>query len=123
MRRGWPVALDSNIFVLAKLDARVPPTDIKVTTWSNVFGAGGSVSLDANMPDGKRVQLASISVDRDGPVKAERDHLRTLLGNWQSDDLAADWAALLKDAKAKVRDYYAEQVAEYGLAISEDVQP
>lgn len=122
-RRDWPAAIDPNQFTFAKLDATIAPTEVKITTWSNVFGSGGRVTADAIMPDGKRIELAAISVDRNGPVTAEREHLQRLVDDWCSDDLGAAWANAIADATKKVRDYYSERAAEYGLTLSEGVTP
>lgn len=115
--RDWPseISVETvNQFTLAKRSADETPTEYRITTWSNVFGVGGSVTLEAVMPESSNLTLASISVKRSGPVREERDHLQSLLDSWDQ-----DWAALVRSAKSQVRDYYAEQAAGYGLKLVE----
>lgn len=116
-KHQWPTKIDLeslNKFTLAKFDPAVSPSEYVVTTWSNLFGEGGSITADAVMPDGKRVTLAQISVDRGGVVRAERDHLQTLIDEWDQ-----DWSALVRAARSEVRHYYAAQMDEYGMKLAE----
>lgn len=100
-----------NKFTLAdlNLDAFDYPTPV-VKTWSSVFKSGGSVALEAEV-DGRRLVLAEISVDHDGPVTRERAALNELRDEF-IDDLHGNWDRLVTDALKSVVDYHARQAAE-----------
>ncbi|MCW2287004.1 hypothetical protein EDF60_1655 [Leucobacter luti] len=110
--KDWPTQIGGNMFSLAKLDPEVPPAKLKVVTWSNVFGSGGSVAIEAYDRTNSRFNsdLASIRVDG-GSVAAEREHLQVLADEF-GEDLARNWRALIEDARAKVTNYYTRQAEE-----------
>lgn len=121
MARGdWPTEIRGNMFTLAKLDPSVQPDEFKVTTWSNLFGSGGSVSIDARI-DGRRIDLATIHLKTNGSVVRQRAHLQGLLDDWLATPDA--WTDLVKRAKSDVRDYYRKQIDEAGISLAELEEP
>lgn len=111
--KDWPTEIGGNMFSLAKLNPEVPPAKLQVVTWSNVFGSGGSVAIEAYDETNRRLNsdLASIHVDG-GSVAAEREHLQVLADKF-SEDLASNWRALIEEARAKVTNYYTRQAEEH----------
>ncbi len=112
--RDWPKVIGGNEFTLAKLNPDEPPAEMKVVTWSNVFGKGGRVAIEGYRPDKERYNsdFGSISIERDGSVQEEREHLQDLLDDFLV-DLEFNWRALIESARASVASFYAKQAAEY----------
>lgn len=112
--RDWPNSIGGNQFMLAKLDPATPPAEMRVVTWSNVFGDGGNVTIEGY--DGNKSRFSSgfgsIHVEHDGSVLTEREHLQDLLDEFLT-DLAENWRALIESARATSAAYYAKQAAEY----------
>lgn len=108
----WPTKVGGNDFALAKLDPETP-FQLKVTTWSNLFGDGGSVKIDGYDADGKRhyMDFGSIRIERNGSVKAEREHLQGLVDDFDA-DLANNWRDLIDGARARVTEHYAKELSE-----------
>lgn len=100
-----------NQFILAdlNLDAFDYPTPV-VKTWSSMFRSGGSVALEVEVA-GRRIVLAEIAVDRDGPVTYERAALNELRDEF-IEDLHGNWDRLITDALKSVIEYRAKQAAE-----------
>jgi hypothetical protein len=122
---AWPYTLtDGNQFTLAKLDPDTAP-DIQVKTWSNVFGGGGTVSVDASVPrtlkNGTsytdRITLASIIIEEDGSVREERAHLQDLVDDW-NEDAAGNWRSLIEASRAKVLAYTQKQAEDASAALA-----
>jgi len=111
-RNAWPTDLTSgNMFTLAKCDPAADP-DVTVITWANVFAEGGSIDADvkvtASRDDGSTytsyVSLASIHIDSNRRVAAERTHLQGLVDEW-NENRADNWRALVDQSRDKVRAY------------------
>lgn len=111
----WPTKLEGNQFQIAYLDPASAP-EFKVTTWSNVFGKGGHVGVDAKV-DGRWISLAKIEV-RDRGVTDEREHLQDLLDEW-NEEAAENWRRLVLEARATLRDYFERQTREYAEKLAE----
>jgi hypothetical protein len=108
--RDWPDEIKGNQFTLAKLNPDESP-ELKVRTWSNLFGRGGQVSIDAG-----GTTLAAISIDRDGDVSMEREHLQDLVDEW-NEDPAGNWRRLIEESRFKVLAYHERQVVESQKAL------
>lgn len=113
--RDWPTKIGGNNFSLAKLDPEVPPATMKVVTWSNVFNAGGNVTVEGYDAEGKRlsVNFGSINIDSNRSVAAEREHLQDILDDFLT-DLPGNWRVLIESARSHAAAHYAKQAAEYG---------
>ncbi|GAA1329001.1 hypothetical protein ACFSWE_16565 [Leucobacter albus] len=111
--KDWPTEICGNMFSLAKFDPEVPPARLQVVTWSNVFGSGGRVAIEAYDEANSRLSsgLGSIHVDG-GSVVDEREHLQVLVDEF-IEDLEGNWRALIEEARAKVTSYYTRQAEEH----------
>lgn len=112
--RDWPHEIKGNRFALAKLDPEVPPAQMRVVTWGNMFEAGGHVAIEGYDAEGKRLStdFGGIQIESNRGVEDERAHLQSLLDNFL-DDLPGNWRALIEGARAYVDAFYAKQAAEY----------
>jgi hypothetical protein len=112
MSDKWPTSLTdgANEFTFVKLDPNTVP-ELKVTTWSNVFGEGGSVSIDASNR-GRRISLASINIKRSGSVLRERKHLQDLLDEWNK-NAEENWRTFILACREHVANFYRTQAAKY----------
>lgn len=127
MSSSWPTELgeDVNQFTFAKLDPDADPP-LRVATWSNVFGEGGSVQVDAKVTatreDGTTYEttatLAAIRKEHNGSVAQEREHLQTLLDNW-NENPADNWATVVNNSRARVYAYYTKQAKEAADKLAE----
>jgi hypothetical protein len=110
--RDWPKSLEGNMFTLAKHEPNVTPTKVEVTTWSGLFSDGGSVTVEAYLPDGKRVQLASIGISTNRSVRNEREYLKGFVDEFNVNP-KKNWRALINAARKKVTEYHERQAAEH----------
>ncbi|MDF2895735.1 MAG: hypothetical protein K0Q46_2521 [Rhodococcus erythropolis] len=115
-RKPWPTNLTGgNMFTLAKCDPEAAP-EATVITWANVFAQGGSIVADvkvtASRDDGttytSHVPLASIHIDSNRGVSAERKHLQGLVDAW-NENRAENWRELVTLSREKVRAYEQER--------------
>jgi len=114
--RDWPTKLEGNQFDVAYLDPATAP-EFEVKTWSNVFGKGGHVSVDAQV-DGRWISLAKIVISEDRGVTEEREYLQDLLDEW-NEAAAENWRRLVLEARASLRDYFERQTREYAQKLAE----
>lgn len=119
--RDWPTEVGGNKFSLAKLDPEMPPAEMRVVTWSNVFESGGSVALEGYREDETRigVTFAKIPV-KGGSVTDEREHLQDLLNDFMT-DLPGNWRTLIQNARTSCAEFYEKQAAEY-MELSENAK-
>lgn len=127
MKNSWPTKLgeDVNKFTFAKLDPDANPP-LTVTTWSNLFGQGGSVNVDAKVTakreDGTtydtHATLASIRKEHNGSVLAERKHLQGLLDEW-NENAEANWRNLVQGSRERTKKYYERRADETTKKLSE----
>jgi len=110
----WPTSLteDANQFTFAKEDPELNPK-LTVHTWSNVFGKGGTVSVDYDATfkrdDGteytSRRSLTKIDIEESRSVVYERDHLQSLVDDW-NENAAENWRNLVHESRSKVLAHY-----------------
>lgn len=112
--RNWPKQIEGNKFSLAKLDPEVPPVEMRVVAWSNVFGDGGTVAIEGYDKHKERMGMGfgSIKVERNGSVEQEREHLQDILDDFTS-KLADNWRTLIENARTSVTEFYTSAAAEY----------
>lgn len=115
---GWPNKIEGNEFGLCKLDPD-KPMRLKVNTWSNVFGGGGSVSIDGYTDGDQRhyADFGRITVKGSGSVRDEREHMQALVDGF-NDDLAVNWRELIENAREYVLDHWKEQRRESNRKIT-----
>ena len=107
----WPTKLEGNMFTVAKHDPALTPETVKVVTWSSVFHDGGSVTVEAYLPDKRRVTLASIPVNENRTVMAEIKHLQLLVDKF-NENPKRNWRALVNGARKRVTAYYQRSADE-----------
>jgi hypothetical protein len=113
-RHEWPTRLQARSeFELEKFDPEQRPTELRVSTWSNVFKEGGRVSVDVYF-DGKRdnLNLGEISIAVARRVDNEAQHLQGLVDEW-NEDAAGNWRALILAAHEDLRCYHQRKIAEH----------
>lgn len=111
MNRNWPTSLTekANEFTFARRDPDEIP-EIKVTTWSSLFGEGGSVSVDA-VSEGHRDRMAAISIDKSRSVAQERAWLQRLVDEW-NENAEENWRTFILKCRESVTAYHRRQVIE-----------
>lgn len=103
--------IKANQFEIERIDlATFDYPKVKVRTWSNLSSPGGSVTLEVG--EGmQRITLASIPVECDGSVRAQREELQELADEFNK-DAHASWDTLVGEALTKNEAFYASELVK-----------
>lgn len=107
MKHPRSVKDGANEFSVCKLDPDTPE-ELSVETYSNLFGKVGAVVIVTNVTS---TDLASINIERHGPVEEECQYLQDLIDEWNQRP-RDNWAAMVNEARASVTGHYQRQVDE-----------
>lgn len=106
-----------NQFTFARFDPELSP-EAKVTTWSDLFGSGGSVAVDVQVPfehKGETRTRAEHLMSEDWQYRDEvpglREWLQEVADEW-NENASGNWRELVEASREKVADYTRRQAAE-----------
>lgn len=108
-----------NQFTVAhKAPDPVEPPTMWIRTWSNVFGKGGSVTIEVLL-DGVSVDVGKKTVKDDREVRYAIDDTSFLIEEW-NENPRENWRKVVEAAREQVLEYtrrqakkYAEDLARY----------
>lgn len=103
---------EMNQFTLARQSPEPEdPPEVSCRTWSNVFGKGGSVRLEARV-DGKSVELADVRVETNHDARAAHEDVADIIEEWNENPRAC-WKRAVEASREKVLDYSRRQLKEH----------
>lgn len=92
-----------------------PKVEIKV--WSNVFGDGGSVDVEAKTETGSRIVLHSEKIEENRNVADEREQAQELADDW-NEDLQYNWDNEILRCYKYVLKYQQKKVDEFDKEVT-----
>jgi len=119
----YAVEPNSNRFIIGRLKYRPTPDLLKISFWSPLFGNNKdprpfSARLRAEWESGDHADMAEVRFSNPWEKTAVSEALEKYRDNLlepYDGDLAAYWERLWFEANEEAREYYKENLREYGL--------
>lgn len=105
--------LDSKVnqFIAAKWNPEVvKPPNLVAKVWNNMFGPGGSVTLEVDL--GERAEICSIRIDDNADAREVVQTLEYLIEEWNEDPYA-NFSSLVLNARGTVLNHAKRQLKKY----------